>query len=447
MSISRSLLFQCTLPGRRSPRYLATIVPLRVLGVCPALCRVLPLFLIFSIAAHFACSPRPLYSPRRWIGVAPDPAYRPRDIPLLGSRSGPSCFLCLGFSSGPVRARPRRPAEPKGVFPAQFLPPRVTDTVTLAPPGRHRGQSCPLPPASVHFGRVQQAMSALTTRWTQILLALSSASALFVDCQASSNPPEHMARAIASNALSTLERYFEQWISWCRHCDSAGFHPAAPPPGFLPDWLASRASAQGLATAPLKALAWMCQTAGLPSLRESLSSLCRAFSVASVRASGKPAAQPVLCGLARTVCLGSVHLTGTGASLGLCSGLRVGFPALGRLSLGPASPCAVSNLCACSCWHLRPHQDNEAWHALGSIGTGFLGLWLLLLLLAFSIFLGCATRQGPGLPACCSRVPRFRCFCTVFGLRASSARRASSSSSGVCPSGPSPTYSGPRSGQ
>ena len=260
MSISRSLLFQCTLPGRRSPRYLATIVPLRVLGVCPALCRVLPLFLIFSIAAHFACSPRPLYSPRRWIEGAPDPAYRPRDIPLLGSRSGPSCFLCLGFSSGPVRARPRRLAEPKGVFPAQFLPPRVTDTVTLAPPGRHRGQSCPLPPASVHFGRVQQAMSALTTRWTQILLALSSASALFVDCQASSNPPEHMARAIASNAPSTLERYFEQWISWCRHCDSAGCHPAAPPPGFLPDWLASRASAQGLATAPLKALAWMCQT-------------------------------------------------------------------------------------------------------------------------------------------------------------------------------------------
>ena len=143
MSISRSLLFQCTLPGRRSPRYLATIVPLRVLGVCPALCRVLPLFLIFSIAAHFACSPRPLYSPRRWIGVAPDPAYRPRDIPLLGSRSGPSCFLCLGFSSGPVRARPRRPAEPKGVFPAQFLPPRVTDTVTLAPPRSSSGSVLP----------------------------------------------------------------------------------------------------------------------------------------------------------------------------------------------------------------------------------------------------------------------------------------------------------------
>ena len=80
-------------------------------------------------------------------------------------------------------------------------------------------------------------MSALT----QILFALAAASTLFVDCQASSSPSGHMARAIARNAPSTLERYFDQWISWCRHCDAAGFHPAAPPPGFLPDWLASRA--------------------------------------------------------------------------------------------------------------------------------------------------------------------------------------------------------------
>ncbi|CAE7402317.1 unnamed protein product [Symbiodinium sp. CCMP2456] len=101
----------------------------------------------------------------------------------------------------------------------------------------------------------------------------------------SSNPEAHMCRSIAKFAPSTLERYFEQWSSWSRHCEHAGFHSASPPPGFLPDWIASRASAQGLATAPLKALAWMCKTAGLPSLRDSLSSpLCRAFAVASAPA-------------------------------------------------------------------------------------------------------------------------------------------------------------------
>ena len=125
-------------------------------------------------------------------------------------------------------------------------------------------------------------MLALSARWVAILCALASASALFVDCQASSDPEAHMTRSIAKFAPSTLERYFDQWSSWSRHCELAGFHPASPPPGFLPDWIASRASAQGLATAPLKALAWMCKTAGLPVLRDALSSpLCRAFSVAS----------------------------------------------------------------------------------------------------------------------------------------------------------------------
>ena len=91
-----------------------------------------------------------------------------------------------------------------------------------------------------------------------------------------------MTRSIAKFAPSTLERYLEQWSSWSRHCELAGVNPAAPPPGFLPDWIASRASSQGLATAPLKSLAWMCKTAGLPALRAALSSpLCRAFAVAS----------------------------------------------------------------------------------------------------------------------------------------------------------------------
>ena len=53
----------------------------------------------------------------------------------------------------------------------------------------------------------------------------------------------------------------------------------------------------------------------------------------SVRASRKPAAQPVLGGLARAVCLGSAHLTGTGTSPGLSSCILFGLP------------CAEATLC------------------------------------------------------------------------------------------------------
>ena len=219
-----------------------------------------------------------------------------RSAPALDYPPLPCGFRCpLRLSRSALPA----PPLPRGTLPAHLLPPVARTPFTSASCPHPGTRLQPVSPSSVHFppvgapapkagvalstaGRVHSAMCALSARWVAILSALASASALFVDCQASSNPEAHMTRSIAKFAPSTLERYLDQWSSWSRHCELAGFHPSSPPPGFLPDWIASRASAQGLATAPLKALAWMCETAGLPALRDALSSpLCRAFAVAS----------------------------------------------------------------------------------------------------------------------------------------------------------------------
>ena len=252
-------------------------------------------------------SPNPVACPRRWADGRPNSAYRPRgfdEVRPCSAPSSPSLRIpvsssTFSFSPPPVSSALPAPPLPRGTLPAHILPPLARAPFTSASCLHSGARLQPVSPSSVHFppvaapapkagvalstaGRVHSAMLVLSARWVAILCALASASALFVDCQASSNPEAHMTRSIAKFAPSTLERYFDQWSSWSRHCELAGFHPASPPPGFLPDWIASRASAQGLATAPLKALAWMCKTAGLPALRDALSSpLCRAFAVAS----------------------------------------------------------------------------------------------------------------------------------------------------------------------
>ena len=245
-------------------------------------------------------------------------------------------------------------------------------------------------------------------RWSQIL-ALSSASALFVDCQASSTNPPSTWRG-PSPAMPHLP-----WIATL----SSGFPGAA-----IVTLLASirlrlrpascRASAQGLATAPLKALAWMCKTAGLPCCENHCSPpLCRAFSVASAPSEHReslPRSLSLVVWLEQSV-LDPPTSPAQVLPLGFLLVFCLGFPALRPLSVGSSSPGAVSNCCARSGRHLRPHQDNEARHALGSVGSGFLGLRLLLLVLAFSLVLapdglrhfGCATHQGFGLPVCSSR--------------------------------------------
>ena len=252
-------------------------------------------------------SANPVVCPRRWADGRPNSAYRPRgfdEVRPCSGLSSPSLRLpvsssTFSFSPPPASSALPAPPLPRGTLPAHLLPPVARTPFTSASCPHPGTRLQPVSPSSVHFppvgapapkagvalstaGRVHSAMCALSARWVAILSALASASALFVDCQASSNPEAHMTRSIAKFAPSTLERYLDQWSSWSRHCELAGFHPSSPPPGFLPDWIASRASAQGLATAPLKALAWMCKTAGLPALRDALSSpLCRAFAVAS----------------------------------------------------------------------------------------------------------------------------------------------------------------------
>ncbi|CAE7541569.1 unnamed protein product, partial [Symbiodinium microadriaticum] len=269
-------------------------------SVCPGLPAAAPRLASSVPANVVAC-------PRRWADGRPNSAYRPRGFAEVRPGRAPcSPALRVPVSSAtssptppPLWSASPAPPVPRGTLPAHLSPlvPRVPFLSASGLPPDVRVK--PVSPSSVHFppvavpapragapcstaGRVQSAMLVLSARWVAILRSLSSASALFLDCQASSDPETHMTRSIAKFAPSTLERYLEQWSSWSRHCELAGVNPAAPPPGFLPDWIASRASSQGLATAPLKSLAWMCKTAGLPALRDALSSpLCRAFAVAS----------------------------------------------------------------------------------------------------------------------------------------------------------------------
>ena len=91
-----------------------------------------------------------------------------------------------------------------------------------------------------------------------------------------------MRHPILRFAPSTLQRYLADWTSWLVFCGAVAADPSDPPPGALPDWLSTRASKQGLATGPLRALAWMARVAGLPSLQALLQqSIVRAFAFAT----------------------------------------------------------------------------------------------------------------------------------------------------------------------
>jgi len=171
----------------------------------------------------------PAALPRRWADGRPNSAYRPRGFAEAGpcttaspvSLRTPVSSSTFSFSPPSVSLALRAPALPRGTLPAHLRPP-VPRLPSACAPGQFSGSRLqPVSPASVHFpavpapaakataslstaGRVQLAMSALSARWIAILLALASASALFVDCQASSNPEAHMSRAIAKFATGSL---------------------------------------------------------------------------------------------------------------------------------------------------------------------------------------------------------------------------------------------------
>ena len=92
----------------------------------------------------------------------------------------------------------------------------------------------------------------------------------------------HLRHPVLRFAPSTLQRYLADWISWHTFCLAVSADPSDPFPGTLPDWLSVRASKQGLATGPLRALSWMARVAGLPCLQARLQlSIVRAFATAT----------------------------------------------------------------------------------------------------------------------------------------------------------------------
>ena len=111
---------------------------------------------------------------------------------------------------------------------------------------------------------------------------LGPACILFQEASATSTPLVHIQHPVLRFAPSTIKRYMADWRSWAAFCAALSASPSDPPPGALPDWLASRASKQGLATGPLRALSWFARIAGLPSLQARLQvSVVRAFATAS----------------------------------------------------------------------------------------------------------------------------------------------------------------------
>ena len=98
-----------------------------------------------------------------------------------------------------------------------------------------------------------RAKSALSEEWLLVIHDLGQASLLFQEATATSSPQVHIQHPVLRFTPSTVKRYLADWRSWTAFCATLSASPSDPPPGVLPDWLASRASKQGLATGPLRA--------------------------------------------------------------------------------------------------------------------------------------------------------------------------------------------------
>ena len=173
------------------------------------------------------------------------------------------------------------PGRPSGLplaYPVSCPPPSLTRAA--APPFLSGGEA---PPTTASMADLlARAKSALSEEWLTIIQELGAACILFQEASATSTPLVHIQHPVLRFAPSTIKRYMADWRSWAAFCAALSASPADPPPGALPDWLASRASKQGLATGPLRALSWFARIAGLPSLQTRLQvSVVRAFATAS----------------------------------------------------------------------------------------------------------------------------------------------------------------------
>ena len=217
--------------------------------------------------------------PNRWSSLGYSSSYRPVAPPWGYPKP---CVLArsVPYKLPSLPEHPLPPPAPKPTFRLATAPACVDAPATQC---KRPALVLPATPVATPSTGIQlpsdettsdQCMASLLTRavtvlgreWLSFLSALNIDSDLFTEASQSSNPQALMLRVVQRFAPSTLERYFAEWRLWTGYCSESQLRPACPPPGALPDWLHSRASHQGLAMGPIRALAWFGKQSGLPHL-------------------------------------------------------------------------------------------------------------------------------------------------------------------------------------
>ena len=110
--------------------------------------------------------------------------------------------------------------------------------------------------------------------WLQLLDRAGSLSELCASTIESTNAILHRSKVIARFAPTTLAAYLKAWNHWSDFCECSGVCPFRPTIMAVADFLqvSSTKSALGVATAQSRALTWVSKYAGLPVLKEALTS-------------------------------------------------------------------------------------------------------------------------------------------------------------------------------
>jgi len=120
--------------------------------------------------------------------------------------------------------------------------------------------------------------------WLKLLDSAGLRSELFATTNDSLNATLHRSKVIARFAPSTLAAYLKSWNQWSEFCACSGVCPFQPSVLTVADYLqvSSTKSSLGVATAQSRALTWVARYAGLPMLRDALSSpIIKSYTVPS----------------------------------------------------------------------------------------------------------------------------------------------------------------------
>ena len=120
--------------------------------------------------------------------------------------------------------------------------------------------------------------------WLKLLDRAGPLSELFATTNDSLNANLHRSKVIARFAPSTLAAYLKSWNQWSEFCECSGVCPFQPSVLTVADYLqvSSTKSSLGVATAQSRALTWVARYAGLPMLRDALSSpIIKSYTVPS----------------------------------------------------------------------------------------------------------------------------------------------------------------------